>query len=224
MSNTFGTIYGLLREPRIYDAFLNLAGARGLRRRLVRDYIRPFPGARIIDIGCGTADILNYLPEDIEYTGVDPDEKYIEHARSIYGTRASFECADVGQLMDGCRGRSEGFDIALAIGLLHHLEDDVARKVFLISREVLAKKGRLVTLDAVFLEKQNIMAKFIISKDRGRNVRTPEAYAKIAKSVFPGAESDIAGDLFRIPYSHIIMRCSKQEVSSPLEDITRKTV
>ena len=224
MSNTAGRIYGLLREPRIYDAFLNLAGARRVRQRLVRDHIRPFPGARIIDIGCGTADILNYLPEDIEYTGVDPDEKYIEHARSVYGTRASFECADVGRFMDDRRGRSGGFDIALAIGLLHHLEDDAARKVFLIAREVLAEKGRLVTLDAVFLEKQNVIAKFIISKDRGKNVRTPEAYDKIARSVFPGVEKNISGDLFRVPYSHIIMHCSKKETPLPLEDITRKTV
>ena len=43
----------------IYDAFRSLVGANRMRREIVHTYLRPWTGARVLDIGCGTAAILD---------------------------------------------------------------------------------------------------------------------------------------------------------------------
>ena len=55
----------VLSSPVVFDVFQNLVGADGFRRKYVREFIHPAPGARILDIGCGTGAILTYLPEEI---------------------------------------------------------------------------------------------------------------------------------------------------------------
>jgi len=72
----------LLTRPWIYDLFQNLVGGVAIRRRFVRDYLGPFPGARILDIGCGTGNMLPFLPGDCGYLGFDFSEDYIAAARA----------------------------------------------------------------------------------------------------------------------------------------------
>src|SRR5579885_1202739 len=43
-------------------AFFGLVGGAQRNRALARDFIRPKPGDRVIDIGCGLASIVRFLP------------------------------------------------------------------------------------------------------------------------------------------------------------------
>ena len=61
----------VLSHPWVYDTFQNLMGARSGRRRFSTTFIRAYLGSRLLDIGCGTAWILEYLPVDIDYRGYD---------------------------------------------------------------------------------------------------------------------------------------------------------
>ena len=54
MSQVTSGVRRILAVPGIYDLFINLVGAADARVRWAREYLRPFPGARILDIGCGT--------------------------------------------------------------------------------------------------------------------------------------------------------------------------
>src|SRR5579884_2353919 len=136
------TIRSVLALPQAYQFFFNVIGAPERSRILVRDYIHPQPGDRILEIGCGPGTIVPYLPET-EYVGFDLSEEYIEQARRKF-PRAKFVCERVSQYTLPQR---QYFDVVLALGIVHHLDDSEALQLFSISREALKPGGKLVTLD-----------------------------------------------------------------------------
>ena len=75
-----------------FNLLQNIVGAGRFRRVYVREFIRPAPGARILDIGCGTGAILDHLPREIEYEGYDLAQEYIEYAQRKYAERGRLFC------------------------------------------------------------------------------------------------------------------------------------
>jgi SAM-dependent methyltransferase len=191
----------ILSVPFFYDLFQDLVGASGIRERWIRDFLRPFPGARILDIGCGTAGILPYLPGYVDYTGFDLSPAYIEAARARHGMRGRFSCARA-EVFEPRADEARPYDIAMAFGVLHHLDDAEARSLLRNARSALGEGGRLVTLDPAFVPDQGRLARFAVSRDRGRNVRYPEAYAALGGGVFSRIETTVLRGALRIPYDH----------------------
>lgn len=70
----------LLAEPVIYRFFIKLVGSGKARKNFV-EKLGLKAGDKILDIGCGPADILEYLPETIEYIGFDSNKDYINVAK-----------------------------------------------------------------------------------------------------------------------------------------------
>ena len=197
----------LLERPALYRLFARAVGAERGRSTYVKEYVRPGVGERILDIGCDPGDILDHLPR-VDYVGFDINSSYIESARNRYGTRGQFNCARVssGPILADQEGT---FDIVLATGVLHHLDDAEAGELFGIAARALRKGGRLVTFDGCFVDGQSRAARYLISNDRGRFVRRPEGYVGLASRVFDSVVPHIRSDLLRIPYTHIILECAK---------------
>src|SRR4051812_31152886 len=89
MGENVSGIYSILNHPAIFNAFHRLVVKRDARRVLVQEYIKPRPGDRLLDIGCGPASMLPYL-EEVQYTGLDLEPNFVEEARAKYGARATF--------------------------------------------------------------------------------------------------------------------------------------
>jgi SAM-dependent methyltransferase len=194
----------VLGKSSFYEFLQSALGARASRVRLVRDYVRPRPGDRILDAGCGPAALLEALPDDVAYVGFDPSEEYIGSATSRWGTRGQFFVASVGDpLPDDVAGP---FDIVLGVGLLHHLDDDDVKRLCEQVHEWLDGKGTFVTLDAVVHDGQHPLARWIAHHDRGQHVRTPEQYLALVGAHFASVESFLLTNPLRVPYSHFIMR------------------
>src|SRR5579871_6889074 len=87
----------ILSNPWVFEAVQHAVGARSWLKHFIRDTIQPRPGERILDIGCGPATALKYLPAG-EYYGVDHSESYIRAARRRFGARAHFLHDDVSTL------------------------------------------------------------------------------------------------------------------------------
>lgn len=203
MSQITSGLRAALSLPSVYDFVQNLVGARRARRALCTHYLRPRPEDLMVDVGCGTGEMLEALPADIRYVGFDLSQRYIDSARTRFGNRARFECLDVAQA-DSLDIRD--IDLALAFGLLHHLDDHEVRGLLCTLKGLLRPGGRVVTVDPTLTPGQHPVAAFVARRDRGRNVRSPEDYRALACSVFVEVESEVRHDLLRIPYSHCILQ------------------
>jgi cyclopropane fatty-acyl-phospholipid synthase-like methyltransferase len=186
---------------------LEVIGAQRARTELANLYLRVRPGERILDIGCGPADILTYLPQ-VEYVGFDISPKYIEAARQRFSQRGEFHCQEVNATS---LSQFQAFDVVNACGIVHHLDDAAAVHLFEIARAALKPTGRLVTFDGCYVPGQSRMARYLLSRDRGEYVRTEEQYVSLARQVFPRVSVHLRHDLLRIPYTHIILECSAAE-------------
>jgi SAM-dependent methyltransferase len=198
-------IRSVLSSPVFYDTLQNIMGAAHVRRELVDEFVRPITNCRILDIGCGTAEILQFLPNDVEYWGYDISPGYIAAAKDRYGARGHFHC---GLLNEAALTNLPKFNRVLALGVLHHLDDDEAKGFFALAREALDTGGSVVTIDPCLAAGQNPIAHYLILKDRGQNVRESGAYTSLASGVFPQVKGTLRHRAW-IPYTHWIMECEK---------------
>ena len=175
-------------------------------------FVKPRPTDRILDLGCGPADIVDKL-NGCQYVGVDHDPGYIARARKKYNGRSQFHLASIADI-DVIEPSS--FDIVLSIGVLHHLADAEALHLFQVARESLKPTGRLVTVDGCLTHPQKRLRRFFLGLDRGQYIRERSAYVALASSVFPDVTANVLEALIRIPYTHLIMVCSKAGNPKPL--------
>src|SRR5207244_8022219 len=122
----------LLDLPIVFRWLYAVVGSREWRI-FAEEYVRARPGDRILDIGCGPADVVAVLPRGIEYTGVDVNERYVRAAERRFAARGRFFCRalDRGLVAELGPGR---FDIVVAHGLVHHLDDGEAAEFFALAR------------------------------------------------------------------------------------------
>jgi SAM-dependent methyltransferase len=194
-------VRAVLSNALVYDAFQWLMGGRVGRMDFAAHVVKATAGTRILDVGCGTADILAFLPESVEYCGFDISAEYIDAARRRFGSRGRF----VRGLVDEPQLNAlRPFDVVVASGLLHHLDDDAVGRLMRLVRVALRNGGRLATIDPALVSGQNRVARFLIERDRGLNVREPDGYAALVRPHV----NELRGVLRHrswIPYTHWMM-------------------
>jgi cyclopropane fatty-acyl-phospholipid synthase-like methyltransferase len=191
----------LLSLPVLYRLFQAVAGREKGAARVLK-FLAISSGDRVLDIGCGTGDILRYLPADVDYHGFDLSGDYISAARIRFGAKGTFSVRAITPAAAEGLGQ---FDVVAAMGVLHHLSDVEADALFETADKVLRPEGRLVTCDGAFVPAQNPFARLLLRLDRGRYVRTPDQYLAIARRHFPNTTARVVHDLLSIPYTHCIL-------------------
>jgi SAM-dependent methyltransferase len=194
----------LLAIPALYRSFANLVAGPDARGRVINEFLKIKSGDRVLDVGCGPGDILPLL-SGITYFGIDISQEYIAAARTRHGNKGRFAVVAV---TDKTSFEDLGkFDLIMAMGLIHHLNDMEASSLFRAAKAALNPCGRFVTLDNAFVPEQSAVARWIIRLDRGNHVRSKDKYLAIANQHFQNVGVTILHDLLRIPYTHIIMDC-----------------
>jgi SAM-dependent methyltransferase len=169
---------------------------------LVREYLQPPVRARILEIGCGPGTILGYLPQ-VEYLGFDLSDTYIAMAHKRF-PQAQFVCERVSRFS---LAKHQSFDAVLALGVVHHLDDQEAGQLFQIAHDALKSGGKLITIDGVWTSHQSFVARWLLARDRGEHIRNEGEYVKIASQAFANVRATVRHDLLRIPYSHLVLEC-----------------
>lgn len=196
----------LLELPGVYDLFQRVAGGVRCRQCFVRDHLRPEVGWRVLDIGCGTGDMLQLFPA-VEYHGYDPSPHYIERARARNVPNSHFQC---GILTKRNLQQPGSFDLVHSSGVLHHLNDEQALELIEVAFEALKVGGRFCSLDGCYYPKQGSLSRWVLSMDRGQFVRDEVGYRSLAHKVFSKVESRLYPKLLRpLPYPVLVMEMIK---------------
>ena len=189
-----------------------VGGTRG-RSLLVREYVRPQPGARVLDLGCGPGELVDHLG-DVRYVGVDVSHAYVARARDAVGDRAEFRVGDAAEL----DGDLRDFDLVLAFGVIHHLDDASALRLLNGAKAALHPNGRFVSVDPTVISGDRALARLLVSRDRGEHVRSPAQYERLAESNFTRVRCEVRHDVLRIPYSHCVLECESSAAVQPQGD------
>ncbi len=144
------------------------------------------------------------------YVGIDFSHRYIDAAKRRFGGRATFVCAEATQA-SFAQWRGE-FDCLLMLGLLHHLDDGEVLSLLRAVGPALGANGRVLTVDPTIAPDTHALGRFLIERDRGRNVRRPGEYQDLAARVFSDVSLHVRHDLLRVPYSHAILECAGPRV------------
>lgn len=205
MAQITNGVRAVLSNPVVYSLFQRIMGAHRVRSMFIDEFVRPRARINVLDIGCGPADILAYLP-DVDYQGFDISADYIARARTRFGQRGTFHC---GELTSSDVDRLPPFDVVLAIGVLHHIGDEGVLELLRLAFRALKPGGRLVTLDPVLEPGQHPIARFLVRRDRGQNVRTRDGYTALASAVFDAPRVEVRHKR-GIPYTHCVMECTRR--------------
>lgn len=112
-----------LKVPFLYNLFQDAIGGNALRRSFIESHVRAKAGDKVIDIGCGPAEILRWLP-DVDYLGFDVNPACIASAERTHTGKGTFVVGDAKALWHDSRFRDA--DVVIGLGILHHLGDDEA--------------------------------------------------------------------------------------------------
>ena len=109
MRRNFG-LQGWLKVPLLYNLLQDAIGGNALRQRFIRNHVRAKPGDKVIDIGCGPAQILPWLPE-VYYLGFDINAAYIASAKRTHAARVHVSAARWNHLLFHHEGQEVHEDI-----------------------------------------------------------------------------------------------------------------
>lgn len=166
----------LLGVPIFYEAFQRLMGAKKGRLFFVNNYVKPKINDRILDFGCGPADIYNILKNfNVEYYGVDISYEYLKSAKEKYGHMAKF--GTISSIHDfTIEGK---FDVVIMSGVMHHLDNCALEDLLDLIRGILKIGGRLVTVDPCL--EAGKLSNILVRQDRGQFVRDKNQYLGFLK-------------------------------------------
>jgi SAM-dependent methyltransferase len=203
MSSFMEKLHSVLTQPFGYLLYQSVVGGIRGRRLCIGDHVRPTPGMKVLDIGCGPAYTVDYFPSP-EYYGFDISPQYIDFANKKFSAHGRFYCR---LFQEDTLEWLPSVDVVLMMGLIHHLDDQQVTEVFSLAKRAMKPGARLFTFDGYYGPGQSWIARFLLDRDRGKFIREPGAYEKLAQVVFPNVTRIIRDDLFHVPYPIVILEC-----------------
>ena len=170
----------LMNVPAVYRSVQDALAApliRDVRAHFHAAHITADTHLHILDVGCGPGHSSSWFSG--QYTGVDLSPEYINHAKAsfpgknfIIGDASNFDLTE------------KNFDVAVSVGLYHHLPDAAVLQSLSTVLRHLKPDGQFHVVDAILPNHfWDNPAGYVLRKlDRGRFVRTPSAYRAMVES------------------------------------------
>jgi SAM-dependent methyltransferase len=201
-------LFKVLEIHWVYDLFQDFVGANKWRSNWINEQINPFlrPDSMVLDVGCGTGEIILYLNPVKKYLGVDRNAGYIKKALNrLNNKNIFFKCLDLND--NKCKVELNGeWDAILMVGLLHHMSDEEGENLIKVLTELMNINTTLFILEPIYTNRQSKLSRYIVSKDRGRNVRELSGYLRLLQD-FSEIKHEIDLHPIRIPYAGVMFQC-----------------
>ena len=204
MSQRVGPFYNLINNPIVYKFVQKIMSGTSFRKKIIQTNIKK-RNLNILDIGCGPAEIIDYIPS-CKYYGFDIDKRSINYAKKKYNNKnyhffcKKFRSREIRKLPQ--------FDFVILFGIMHHLKNSQVNDILKLCKKKMKKNSKLLTEDPIFIKNQNLIAKFLIKNDRGTNVRKQTEYVALLKSHFTKISFKISHQIFS-PYTWFTTICKK---------------
>jgi ubiquinone/menaquinone biosynthesis C-methylase UbiE len=145
----------------------------------IRMAIAPMPGSKLLDAPCGTGALYNIcLP--CSYYGLDIDEDRVADCIQHF-PKGRFSVADA----SNTKFSDAFFDIILASGLFHHVDDQLAHDILEEFRRVLKISGKIIIVEAIWPRNRFNLVGWVGRKmDQGDFVRHSKQYFNIFNKHF----------------------------------------
>lgn len=156
-----------------YDQLCRL---RAIDKALSRSKVQLDTGNKILDIGCGTGDlILSFLKMGLDITGIDFSDEVINYARGRFATNKNIDLHIMEAENIGFP--SSSFDLVTSINVLQHIIDEKAfsRAIKNITRVVKLGRHILIMEFCPIKVKNKKPASFIVIRSKKEYV---EAFEK----------------------------------------------
>lgn len=144
------------------------------------------PGARLLDVGCGTGELGQLFSNG--YVGIDVSEEYLSYARRNVPNGTFHQMS-----ADALTFADDSFDHVLCTRLLHHLSDVQVDAALLQMKRVVKPGGRVDVVDGVWAH--NGAGTLLFALDLGKHQRSLKRLATIM------ARHNFTFDTDRIPKS-----------------------
>lgn len=192
----------ILEIPFVYDTFQFIMGGKKRQQIFKKEYIGDVSGISVLELGCGTSDILEYF-EECDYTGVDLEEDYIKSAQKRYSDKpwAKFICADVNDYSNTCNKK---YDLILMTAVIHHISDEQVECCFESVKKMLKDNGRFISFDSVYRQGMSRFESFLNDMDRGQYIRKEEEYVNLNKKHWKNVDYVCRKDMMNLPFNIII--------------------
>lgn len=116
-----------------------LLGLTQARRQLLHMFLEGLKPGKVLEVGCGSGEFLHRMHKlGWEGTGLDFDEKAIEHAKTLYGSSGTFLHSD----LTGAKFADNSFDAVTMNHVIEHVPDPV--ELLKEVRRVLKPGGKFV--------------------------------------------------------------------------------
>lgn len=169
----------LLERPFFYE-FIQLLFLANYNRDILIKKLNIDNGSLIIDVGCGTSEIVQFLDWSVKYVGYDSNLNYVLKANHTHSGRGAWFVGDAGSV----RVPPDGHVTFLLLALLHHLNDDTCVKLIqhLNSLRRQNPHARIAVIDPCVSRLQSRLWQAITRADRGQFIRTEKSYVQLLKS------------------------------------------
>lgn len=191
----------ILGNAQGWQLFKAVTGGKSEMSTIARDYLNTSSGQKILDVGCGFGDMVDYTGS-ATYVGVDLSPEYIAHAKRHHGQQGEFVEAN---LTDLPSLGLDSFDSSIAVGVLHHLTDSECGAMLEALPALLKPGSKFIAVEPVWEPGQQTTARVLAALDRGRYVRDARNYAELLRPHFADVTTSIRTDLFWFPYTHCII-------------------
>jgi cyclopropane fatty-acyl-phospholipid synthase-like methyltransferase len=168
--------------PLVYNVYQQAVRRGAVVEKTLAEEVHLGPGSRVLDLACGAGLYAHMFPRD-RYLGVDLSHRYVGFARRSNRDHR-FSVMDARRLAL----RSGSVDRIFAVGLFHHLSNEDAVGTLRDARRVLKPDGEVVIVDLIPpVSRRDVVGRILVRLDRGRHVRTHEAYRGLFSQAFTSA-------------------------------------